>query len=375
MSMSQAGAVALQSKGRSIVFRDIGKRFGAFDALRAVSLEIVPGEFCTMLGPSGSGKTTLLKLVAGFEDPTSGTIEIGGRPMNGVPVAKRNIGMVFQNYALFPHMSVFDNVAFPLVMRSRPTAEIMQRVASILAIVDLAGLGERFPRQLSGGQQQRVALARALVFEPDLLLMDEPLGALDKNLRQSIQHELRRLHRALSVTIIYVTHDQEEALFLSDRIVVMNAGRVAQVGTPASIYNRPRTDFVARFLGDCNLFEATVKTVSADSIGLDIDGAGAMSVPHDRSTDLDVAAGQRVLLGVRPERVAIAVPDRTTGSGDFTATVVDTIFSGADVTIVLSRLDRRLLARMDGKGALPAIGSRVALVFSPRDAFLVKASA
>jgi putative spermidine/putrescine transport system ATP-binding protein len=364
--MMRESVALTRTLGRPVHFRGIGKSFGATVALRDVTLDIAPGEFCTILGPSGSGKTTLLKLVAGFEEPTTGALDIGGRSMVGVPVAKRNIGVVFQNYALFPHMTVRDNIAFPLEMRGMTGADLDARIASILTTVDLDGYGERYPRQLSGGQQQRVALARALVFEPDLLLMDEPLGALDKNLRHAIQHELRDLHRKLGVTVIYVTHDQEEALFLSDRIVVMQAGAIAQVGRPAEIYERPRTEFVARFLGDCNLFDASVARVDGDHVHLRVDEAADLALPLEGANVPQPGAALRV--GIRPERLSLA-PAGATALG---ATITDIIFSGANLIVTLDWRGRTLTARLDSRAPVPGgIGDTVSLVLPPRDAFLV----
>jgi putative spermidine/putrescine transport system ATP-binding protein len=244
--------MSIAALGKAVSIRSLGKSYGATVALDGVSLEIAAGEFCTLLGASGSGKTTLLKTIAGFETYDAGQILVGGADIGPVQVSKRNIGMVFQNYALFPHMSVRRNVAFGLEMRQVSKREVDARVSEALALVDLGSYGERLPRQLSGGQQQRVALARALVIRPDILLMDEPLGALDKNLRQSIQIELKRLHAAVGATVVYVTHDQEEALFLSDRIALMDKGRIVQAGTPRELYDRPANRFVAGFLGECN---------------------------------------------------------------------------------------------------------------------------
>src|SRR5262252_3250474 len=246
------------SKGAEVRLEGLVKTFGATRAVDGVTLTAQAGEFLTLLGPSGSGKTTTLSCVAGFAVPTEGEVFIGGTPVTFEPPFKRNVGMVFQNYALFPHMTVAENLAFPLRMRKRPAVEIRERVAGALALVQLEGLGGRAPRQLSGGQQQRVALARALVFEPPVLLMDEPLGALDRKLRIEMQLELKHLHARLGVTVIYVTHDQEEALTLSDHIAVMNRGRIEQVGTPLDLYENPRTRFVAEFIGESNVVEGTV---------------------------------------------------------------------------------------------------------------------
>jgi putative spermidine/putrescine transport system ATP-binding protein len=286
------------SKRKNVELCGIVKRFGSFIAINGVDINIPAGEFCTLLGPSGSGKTTLLKIIAGYESPNEGMVKIAGLDVADVSVAKRNIGMVFQNYALFPHMTVAGNIAFPLEMRHRPRTEITERVAATLALVDLANLGERYPRELSGGQQQRVAVARALVFEPDILLMDEPLGALDKNLRQTMQFELKELHRRVGVTIIYVTHDQEEALYLSDRIVVFDQGRVAQEGTPEKLYNAPESKFVANFLGECNLVSASAVRKSAEPQAKLSNGALitlAVAPPEQPLT----------MIGIRPERISI----------------------------------------------------------------------
>ena len=254
--------MTIPALGKAVSIRSLDKSYGATKALDGVSLEIAAGEFCTLLGASGSGKTTLLKTIAGFENYDTGAILIGGTDIGPVPVSKRNIGMVFQNYALFPHMSVRRNVAFGLEMRRLTKAEITSRVEEALALVDLTAYAERLPRQLSGGQQQRVALARALVIKPDILLMDEPLGALDKNLRQSIQLELKRLHAAVGATVVYVTHDQEEALFLSDRIALMDKGRIVQAASPRDLYDRPANRFVAGFLGECNFIPTPTGTVA-----------------------------------------------------------------------------------------------------------------
>jgi putative spermidine/putrescine transport system ATP-binding protein len=241
-----------------LVVRGLRKDYGDETVLSDFDLEVADGEFVTLLGSSGSGKTTTLMMVAGLVEPTAGSIEIAGRSVAGVPPQKRNIGMVFQSYALFPHLTVFENVAFPLKRRRLPRAEVSKLVNQSLQRMQLEGFERRYPAQLSGGQQQRVALARATAYEPPLLLMDEPLSALDRNLRRSLQDELKRFHRTLRSAILYVTHDQEEALSLSDRVILMTEGRVAQVGTPEEIYNFPRSLFVARFLGESNALQGAV---------------------------------------------------------------------------------------------------------------------
>lgn len=240
------------SNGKSVIIKSLRKCYDAVTALNSVSLNINPGEFCTLLGASGSGKTTLLKCLAGFENSDQGDIYVDGKDIQPIPISKRNIGMVFQNYALFPHMTVYQNVAFGLEMRKMSKSQIHDSVEEVLTLVELEEYKNRLPKELSGGQQQRVALARALVIKPDILLMDEPLGALDKNLRKSIQIQLKDLHRKTGITIIYVTHDQEEALFLSDKIALMEQGEIVQCGSPQELYFTPENKFVANFLGECN---------------------------------------------------------------------------------------------------------------------------
>jgi putative spermidine/putrescine transport system ATP-binding protein len=228
------------------------KHYGTFRAVDGVDLEIRQGEFLTLLGPSGSGKTTLLMMIAGFQDITSGDILLDGKSIANVPAEQRNFGMVFQGYALFPHMTVRQNIAYPLDVRKRPRAEIAARVEEMLDLVQLAGFGDRRPGELSGGQQQRIALARALAFAPPVLLLDEPLGALDKKLRVEVQAQLKAIHKRVGTTFIFVTHDQDEAMSMSDRVVIMQNGRIEQVGTPEELYQRPRTEFAANFLGKSN---------------------------------------------------------------------------------------------------------------------------
>ncbi len=267
-----------------------------------LNLDVAPGEFLTMLGPSGSGKTTSLMMLAGFEPPTHGEIFLNGQPITGVPPHQRGIGMVFQNYALFPHMTVAENLAFPLKVRNIGQAEIAERVKKALDMVEMRGFGDRRPAQLSGGQQQRVAVARALVFEPMLVLMDEPLGALDKKLREQMQYEIKYLHERLGVTVVYVTHDQTEALTMSDRIAVFNNGETQQVATPAELYERPKNAFVAQFIGENNKLMGVVESIDA----------GGMCRVRLHSGDMIRAAaiavsrkGEQVLLSIRPERVVV----------------------------------------------------------------------
>ena len=238
----------------SLLLEAIEKNYDSVKALKGVSLKIHPGEFCTLLGASGSGKSTILRVIAGFETLDSGRLEINDEDMSKMSIAERNIGMVFQNYALFPHMDVFQNIAFGLEMRKLDKSQIKEKVNEVLELVGLTNQKNRLPSELSGGQQQRVALARAIVIEPKILLMDEPLGALDKNLRNEMQKQIKNLHKDLNITVVYVTHDQDEAMFLSDKIVLMDEGKIIQTGTCEELYTKPKNRFVANFLGECNFF-------------------------------------------------------------------------------------------------------------------------
>ncbi|TFD75483.1 ABC transporter ATP-binding protein [Cryobacterium sp. Sr8] len=297
------------SQGAAITLNKLTKRYGEATAVDAIDLNAEPGEFLTLLGPSGSGKTTTLNMIAGFVDVTEGEILVDGKPVYALPPHKRNMGMVFQHYALFPHMSVGDNVAYPLRQRRLPKSERGRLVADALNKVGLSNLSHRMPRQLSGGQQQRVALARAIVYSPRVLLMDEPLGALDKKLRDSLQLEIKRIHAELGTTFVYVTHDQDEALVLSDRIAVFNQGKIEQVGSAQDLYERPSTIFVAQFVGESSLFH-----------GLAVDhGAGKGVFCLDRTLHAhrgDARTGAPAALVVRPERIRVQSIDGTAPSGN-----------------------------------------------------------
>jgi spermidine/putrescine ABC transporter ATP-binding subunit len=279
----------------------ITKLFGANRAVDEVSIEIASGEFVTLLGPSGCGKTTTLRAIAGLVELDSGRVEIGGQDVTRTPVDRRNIGMVFQSHALFPHMTVAQNVAFGLRMRGVARGEQQARIRSALGLVHLADFGARYPHQLSGGQQQRVALARALVISPSVLLLDEPFGALDRKLRESMQVELRQLTRELGMTAVFVTHDQQEALVMSDRIAVMNGGRIEQLGTPAEVFDRPATRFVADFMGVANLLDCTVLGVEPGGVRV---AAGALSFAV--ATELPLRAGQTCTVAIRAERLSLS---------------------------------------------------------------------
>ena len=310
--------------GARVVFDRIEKRYGPVVAVDDVSLDIAPGEFVTLLGPSGSGKTTTLMMLAGFEIPTAGEIYVDGDPIAAVPPYRRNIGMVFQNYALFPHMTVGENIAFPLQMRKMSKSDIAQQTREVLALVGLPGYEGRYPRQLSGGQQQRVAVARALVFNPRVLLMDEPLGALDKQLRERLQLEIKALHEQLGVTIIYVTHDQEEALVMSDRIAVMNDGRIEQCGGPTELYDEPSSRFVATFIGESNFIDGMIDRVDGAAACVTAPGIGTLRAPA-RS---DLAAGASVALTVRPEKIIASENGTAPDMNAVTGTVEDVVFVG-----------------------------------------------
>lgn len=317
-------------------FVDVSKSYdGKVDAVHALNLEVEAGEFLTLLGPSGSGKTTTLTMLAGFEQPTKGRIFVGGEDVTAVPVEQRGIGMVFQNYALFPNMSVGQNIAFPLKVRGRPRAEIGEKVAKALAMVRLEGLADRRTQQLSGGQQQRVALARALVFEPRLVLLDEPLGALDRQLREQMQYELKQLHRRLGVTMVYVTHDQVEAMTMSDRVAVFSAGRLRQVDEPRRLYEEPCSLFVAQFLGESNALSATLDHREGTECT-----ARLASGEKILATAVGTARpGDTVELVLRPEKVALG-PAAQRCANRFAARVVDATFLGDQLRVRLATLGR-----------------------------------
>ena len=278
---------------------EVYKHYGPVKAVDGITLPVQRGEFLTLLGPSGSGKTTLLMMIAGFVFPDGGRIVLGDQDLTRIPPYSRGLGMVFQHYALFPHMTVFDNVAFPLKLRKKPMKEIREAVHDALEMVHLKGLDKRFPSQLSGGQQQRVSLARALVFRPHILLMDEPLGALDKKLREAMQIELKHIQQQVGITVLYVTHDQEEALTLSDRIAVMKDGKVEQIGSAHDLYEKPATRFVADFIGETNLLLVTVESCGKDLMAVSSQCLRKIPVPPG----LGFKTGETVHLSVRPEKI------------------------------------------------------------------------
>ena len=314
--------------------RNVTKRFGESLAVNNVSFEVYDGEFLFLIGPSGCGKTTTLRMIGGYETPSEGEISIRGRVMNNVPLDKRNIGMVFQSYALFPHMTVRQNVEFGLKTRGIGRAERRDRAEGALELVELGELGDRFPSQLSGGQRQRVALARVIVYEPDILLLDEPLANLDKRLRDVMRIELKKLQEKVGITTLYVTHDQEEALAMADRIAVMDQGNLLQVGTPREVYNRPSTAFVATFLGETSSFSGVVDSVVDDVAYVQLPESFRSAVRHAG----DIEAGDRLTISIRPERVNVSRehPDQTENA--YAGTIDFVEYLGA-YAVYLIRLD------------------------------------
>ncbi|BBK44352.1 polyamine-transporting ATPase [Allostella vacuolata] len=339
------------------------KTYGPVVALEGVSLTVGEGEFVTLLGPSGSGKTTLLKAIAGFEEIDDGRIELAGQDITDMPPARRGIGMVFQNYALFPHLTVARNIAFPLEMRGVARAEIDRRVEEILRLVELEGYGARLPRQLSGGQQQRVALARATVFNPRLLLLDEPFSALDRKLRESMQVELRHLQQRLGLTTVFVTHDQEEALLLSDRIAVMNHGRIEQLGHPAAIYDHPASRFVAGFVGEANMLRGHVAGSRGGHAEVALDSGDRLAV------DLPPAArgAGDLQLVLRPERIRW-LDDAAQADNAFPAVLVEHLYLGQNSKYrVRLASGLELTLRTQGEGEPLAAGTERLVGWDARD--------
>ena len=328
----------------AVTLTNVSRHFGSVRAMDAVDLEVAPGEFFAMLGPSGSGKTTCLRLIAGFEQPSSGHISIFGEAVEGVPPYRRNVNTVFQDYALFPHMNVIDNVAYSLMLRKVAKAERRLQAEAALDLVKLAGYGERRPGQLSGGQRQRVALARAIVNRPKVLLLDEPLGALDLKLRENMQEELKALQKTLGITFIFVTHDQGEALSMADRVAVFSDGKVMQVGTPEDVYRRPNTRFVADFVGSSNVLPPAL---------------------------VERIAGVRRWASLRPEAIGLAAD----GGGALAGQVVSRSYLGASTRLAIDAGGQRLHALVPSGDAVPIEGATVSLSFSPEALHLMEGEA
>jgi len=321
---AKATAAKVTSRAADLAVSGLTKVFGTTIAVDGITLRIASGELVALLGPSGCGKTTTLRMIAGLVEPTEGDVLIGGLRVTRTPVHRRNIGMLFQNYALFPHLSVAENVAFGLEMRGVSKAAIRPKVAAALALVQLGSFADRLPAALSGGQQQRVALARAIVIEPALLLLDEPLGALDRNLRESMQVEIRQIQKRLGITAVLVTHDQEEALTMADRVVIMNGGRLEQVGTPEEIYSRPRTRFVASFIGASNFLHGRVIGHDGSGLRIALTGGGEACMSHSDGET------KEVLISVRPEAVSLAALEERAqhGGSGLPATVQQVVYRG-----------------------------------------------
>ncbi|TGT74306.1 ABC transporter ATP-binding protein [bacterium M00.F.Ca.ET.159.01.1.1] len=357
-----AAGLAQARAGQGFVeFADVEKSYdGRSFAVTRMNLSVARGEFLTLLGPSGSGKTTTLNMLAGFERPTHGTITLEGQPVDRLPPYQRNIGMVFQNYALFPHMTVEENVGFPLSVRQVSKADIAARVGRALDMVRLKQFGDRRPTQLSGGQQQRVALARALVFQPSLVLMDEPLGALDKKLREHMQLEIKQIHTMLGVTIVYVTHDQSEALTMSDRVAVFNQGGIAQLGSPDDLYNTPQSSFVASFIGENNTLEGVVDRVSGEQCRVRLNGGGEIT-----ALAVGVTQGGACHVAIRPERLSLSAA--ANGGNALPATVDGRIYLGDHLRLLARLANDQVLTVKVGPEATMANGETVTVSCAPND--------
>ncbi len=357
-------AAAMQTAGAAppkLRVEALAKRYGAIDALKPTDLAVAPGEFLTLLGPSGSGKTTLLQMICGLVEPSAGRVFIDGRDETVTPVHRRDIGLVFQHYGLFPHLTVAENIGFPLSMRGCPRAELEERVVKALEMVQLGRMATRFPRELSGGQQQRVALARCFIYRPSVILMDEPLGALDRKLREHMQLEIKRLHRETGATIVYVTHDQEEALALSDRICLMNHAEVEQVATPAEIYARPKTAFAADFIGISNIFRGTIERDPAGARRL-ATPLGSWPLP-----DSALPEGSAALV-VRPEQIELG------GAGDsrLSGNVTEMIYAGSETRLIVTPpAGEGVMVRLPARERLPGLGETVEFSWHSHQAVLV----
>jgi spermidine/putrescine transport system ATP-binding protein len=354
----------------------VTKRFGDVTAVDDLTLEVRQGEFFSLLGPSGCGKTTTLRMIGGFDDPTTGTIHLGGKDVTGVPAYRRDVNTVFQSYALFPHLSVFDNIAFGLHRKKVAKPDIQRRVKDSLSLVDLPGFERRRPSQLSGGQQQRVALARALVNRPRVLLLDEPLGALDLKLRKQMQLELKRIQSDVGITFLYVTHDQEEAMTMSDRLAVMRQGRVEQLGTPEDVYESPATEFVAGFLGASNLLDGEITERDGELAVVQLAGGSSIRVPADRLN----GQPSSVKLGVRPEKITVAHGAESPPGewNSVTGTLRMATFIGVGHQYTVEGPEGKVLTvYSQNLGADPSIapGDEIRLLWRAEHTFVVKASA
>jgi putative spermidine/putrescine transport system ATP-binding protein len=363
-------AVAEREVDKGLLLKGIHKSYGKVAAVKNLDLHVNGGELVALLGPSGCGKTTTLRMVAGFETPDSGTVQIDGEEISALPPHKRRLGMVFQNYSLFPHRTVAENIGFGLRMAGLAKAARNAKIDEMLDLVQLQGRGDVFPSKLSGGQQQRVALARSLVVNPKVLLLDEPLGALDKSLRESMQFEIRGMQQRLGITALLVTHDQEEAMSMADKVAVMNGGHILQIGAPADIYDRPRSRFVAEFLGTSNIFEGRASDDGASLVVSGPQGPVNLHLPQPQ------VSGQPLVLSVRPERMALTPGEAPAG---FAARVIGAVFRGnyAAYQVEVPALGRELFVYRQADGPLGSttyhLGQAVTLDWAPQDGVIVSA--
>lgn len=358
-----------------VEIKNVNKLYGENHVVKDLSISINEGEFLTLLGPSGCGKTTTLRMIAGFEKPSNGKILVQGNNVEDKEPYERDVNTVFQSYALFPHKNIFDNIGFGLKMKRVPKGEIRERVFEMLSMVQLEGFEKRMPSQLSGGQKQRVAIARALINRPKVLLLDEPLGALDLKLRKQMQVELKRLQKKLAITFVYVTHDQEEALTMSDRIAVMNGGVIEQLGTPDEIYERPVSKFVANFIGESNVFEATVDDVARDWLGAQTETGVVKVAAIKRSDDKDaIVPGEMVYLSVRPEKVKFS--ETEIPGFDLKGVVKEHIYVGSVVKsiVALPNGQEIKISRLAGE-YLPQVASITHLYWELKDAVVMRTRA
>lgn len=357
-----------------VKLNNIKKSYGAVQAVKNADVTFEEGSFTTLLGPSGCGKTTLLRMISGLETPTSGDIMIGDKRVNDVPIHKRNLGLVFQNYALFPHRTIGQNIAFGLKYRKVSKADVAIKVKEALDIVRLPGVEDRYPTQLSGGQQQRIALARAIVIEPDVLLLDEPLSALDANLREDMRVELKAIQHRIGVTSIFVTHDQSEALAMSDKLIVMSAGRIEQIGAPEEVYNNPASEFVANFLGASNILQADIVGKDANTIVLDAPHFGKIPVPIANATR--IGEGNTCKLMIRAEKLRIVSPDAKHTSSITAPGVVEAVDYQGQVARYFIRIgDTQLQALNMIEGSPFTIGADVSVVLNAADCTILPAQA
>lgn len=352
-----------------VEFSAISKHYGKSVAVENLDLSIKKGEFFSLLGPSGCGKSTTLRMLAGFVKPTQGNIHVNGRDVTALPPEARDIGIVFQNYAIFPHMTVFDNIAFGLVERKLPRAKIKQKVDAALAEVGMTGYEDRYERELSGGQKQRVALARVLVIEPEILLLDEPLSALDKKMREEMKFWIKNIQKSIGITTIYVTHDQSEALTMSDRIAVMDQGRVLQIGSPVEIYEQPASRFIAEFIGESNLLKGTVSKLDGATCAISI---GDATVPGRLPTNATISLGQDIALLVRPETIRLHPIDGEE-LPKLTGTVSETIYQGSVVRYRIEIAGQQMMVEIANRPDLPKLdtGDTVAAYWDDKSGVVI----